>query len=136
MNKKKGNSRFMKIKLDLEKAFDRLNWNFIRNTLLEMRLPQLMVEVIILCISSCLMQILWNGELQIVFILPEASDKGNPLSPCIFKVSIEQLSQLIEEMVRVGDRRPLQVCKNGPQISSLFFTNDIVFFAEATEAQA
>jgi len=41
----------MAIKIDLEKAYDRLRWQFIQETLLEARLPQLMVDVILNCIS-------------------------------------------------------------------------------------
>jgi len=39
-------------------------------------------------------------------------------------------------MVRAGQWKPLQVGRNGPQISSLFFADDVVLFAKATETQA
>lgn len=36
----------MAVKIDFEKAYDRLRWDFIRESLMELRLPQNMVEVV------------------------------------------------------------------------------------------
>ena len=92
----------MAIKLDL--AYDRLIWNFIRNTLLEMRLPQLMVDVIMLCINSYSMHILWNGEPTDCFHHSRGIQQGDLLSPYIFVACVECLSQLIEMMVQASHR--------------------------------
>jgi len=136
MRRKRGSRGFMAIKLDLEKAYDRLNWQFIRDTLLEMRLPQLMVEVIMMCLTSCSMRILWNGEPTSCFHPSRGIRQGDPLSAYLFVACMERLSQLIEGMVRSGQWNPLQVGRNSPQTSSLFFADDVVLFAEATATQA
>jgi len=49
-------------KLDLEKVYDRLKWSFVWDTVMHICLPQIMVEVMMLCISLYSMRILWNGE--------------------------------------------------------------------------
>lgn len=51
----------MIIKVDLEKAYDRLEWHFIKQTLVEAGLPQLMVDVIMECITNASFHLLWNG---------------------------------------------------------------------------
>ena len=114
MRRKKGLHGLMAIKLDLEKAYDKLNRNFIKSTLLDMRLPQLMVEVIMRCITSCSMRVLWNGESTDCFHPSRGIRQGDPLSPYIFVACVERLSQLIEGLVQGGQWRPLRVCKNGP----------------------
>ena len=62
MRRKTGAMGWMAIKLDLEKAYDRLRWDFLRETLLRMHLSGLLVNVIMQCVSTCSLNILWNGE--------------------------------------------------------------------------
>jgi len=136
MRKKRGKVGLMAIKLDLEKAYDRLNWKFIENTLHDMRLPQSLVDVIMRCITTCSMRVLWNGEPTDCFNPSRGIRQGDPLSPHIFVACVERLSQLIEDMVHARQWRPIRICQNGPSISRLLFADDIVLFAEATESQA
>ena len=58
MRRKMGKKGLMAIKIDLEKAYDRLNWNFIHETLMEISLPFDLVQLIIECITSNRMNIL------------------------------------------------------------------------------
>nr|KYP63874.1 Retrovirus-related Pol polyprotein LINE-1 [Cajanus cajan]KYP63887.1 Retrovirus-related Pol polyprotein LINE-1 [Cajanus cajan] len=46
MNHKKGKKGWMAIKIDLEKAYDRLSWNFIKETLLDIGFPYNFVELV------------------------------------------------------------------------------------------
>ena len=51
MRRKNRERGYMAIKVDLKKAYDRLRWPFIRETLLEANLPQLTVDTIMNCLS-------------------------------------------------------------------------------------
>ncbi|OIW21247.1 hypothetical protein TanjilG_31176 [Lupinus angustifolius] len=42
----------MAIKIDFEKTYDRLSWSFANDTLLDVGLPEHMVNLIMACISS------------------------------------------------------------------------------------
>ena len=48
----KGKKRFMAIKVDLEKAYDRLCWNFILGTLLDAGFPMILINVIMKCLAA------------------------------------------------------------------------------------
>ena len=52
----------MAIKVDLEKAYDRLNWSFIFDTLKLTRIPIQLSRLIMECITTTKMRVLWNGE--------------------------------------------------------------------------
>ena len=61
LDRKRGKMRFMAIKVDLAKAYDRLEWSFIRNVLIAIRFPEVLVELIMSCVSSTSTSILFNG---------------------------------------------------------------------------
>ncbi|XP_074287668.1 uncharacterized protein LOC141612819 [Silene latifolia] len=136
MRKKKGNKGYMAIKIDLEKAYDRLRWDFIEHTLTDMNLPILFINTIMECVSTTSMQILWNGETTEKFIPTRGVRQGDPLSSYLFVMCLEKLQQAIDERVRYTDWLPIPICKGGPKISNLFFADDMVLFAEARADQA
>ena len=57
---KKGKG-IMMIKVDLEKAYDRLSWKFIRGTLEQVDLPASWIRNIMHCIETVRMSIIWSG---------------------------------------------------------------------------
>ncbi|KAL2902408.1 hypothetical protein RDABS01_027490 [Bienertia sinuspersici] len=136
MRTKQGKEAYMAIKIDLEKAYDRLRWSFIHETLSDMRLPKQMVKVIMECISTTKMKVLWNGEPTMEFTPSRGIRQGDPLSPYIFVMCMERLNQVIEESIFLGKWRPIKVNKKGPLLSNLLFADDIVIFAEASVEQA
>lgn len=52
----------MAVKLDLEKAYDRISWSFLRKVLIAIGLEEHMIELIMFCVTSASFSILWNGE--------------------------------------------------------------------------
>ena len=51
----------MAIKINLEKAYDKLEWNFIRDVLNLYNFPQDTVKLIMSCISGSSISVLFNG---------------------------------------------------------------------------
>ena len=92
MPKKTGAIGFMPIKVDLEKAYDRLNWECISDTLREARIPPDLIQVIMACITLVTMRVLWNGEATDEFFPSRGIRQGCPLSPYLFVLCIEHLS--------------------------------------------
>ncbi|KAK9288450.1 hypothetical protein L1049_016907 [Liquidambar formosana] len=61
MRKKKGKLGWMGIKLDLEKAYDRLEWPFIRTVMAQFGFDKKFIDWIIICIESASFSILLDG---------------------------------------------------------------------------
>ena len=100
MRRKMGKKGLMAIKIDLEKAYDRLNWIFIHETLMKLSFPFYLVYLIMECITSNSMNILWNGELTGDFSPSRGVWHGDLLSPYIFVLCIERLSHGIYRSIQ------------------------------------
>ena len=136
MKRKVGTKGWMAIKLDLEKAYDRVRWDFIRDTLIRMKLPDSLIEVIMSCVTTSSLSILWNGEPSESFKPTRGIRQGDPLSPYLFVACMERLSQLINTLQRGGRWKAIPVSRGGTKISHLMFADDVVLFGEASAEQA
>ena len=61
MGRTKGKGGYMALKIDLEKAYDKLEWGFIRSMLIRFNFPNNLIEIIMSCISSVSTSLLFNG---------------------------------------------------------------------------
>lgn len=106
IRKKWGKKGQMTIKIDLEKAYDRLNWSFIRDTLEDIGFPNNINQLIWHCISSPTMKVLWNGEALNEFQPERNIRQGDPISPYLFVLCIEMFFHAIEKDVNDDSWRP------------------------------
>ncbi|KAJ7962301.1 Ribonuclease H [Quillaja saponaria] len=131
-----GKKKFMMIKVDLQKAYGRLSWSFIRNTLELAGLDRQTSSAIMRCITSTNFKIIWNGGTTEEVQASRGIRQGNPLSPYIFVLCMERQGHLIEDKVKQGVWKPFKISKDGPQILHLMFADDLLLFAEASTRQA
>ena len=131
MEKTKGRGGYMALKIDLEKTYDKLEWSFIRDTLLRFNLPKNLVELIMSCVSSVSTSILFNGRALDTFKPTRGIRQGNPLSPYIFIMCMDYLGQLIQEKCAANSWNLVKASRSGPAFSHLFFADDLVLFAKA-----
>lgn len=125
----------MAIKVDLEKAFDKLSWSFIQDTLEDLGLPSRIISLIMHCISTPSMQILWKGRPTESFCPSRGIRQGDPLSPYIFILCMERLSQAITKEVRNGNWEAIKLGHRGSPISHLFFADDLFLFSGTSQNQ-
>ena len=76
---KKGKEGYMAIKIYLEKAYDRLEWCFIHKVLQAYHFPQNIVKVIMGCVSSTKISIMFNGGALESFNPSRGIRQGDPL---------------------------------------------------------
>ncbi|XP_021833608.1 uncharacterized protein LOC110773399 [Prunus avium] len=132
----KGKKGFIAWKIDLSKAYDRLNWDFIKNVLWEVGIRGRILELLMHCITSVKYQVILNGEVTSAFYPHCGIRQGDPLSPYIFVLCMEKLSHIIQQKIHDNVWKPVQICQGGPFISHLFFADDLILFGEASTTQA
>ncbi|CAN1131439.1 Transposon TX1 uncharacterized 149 kDa protein [Linum perenne] len=136
LRSKTGKAGSMVIKLDLAKAYDRLEWSFVEETLALANFPRSLISLIIACISTSSTQISWNGSLTPSFQPGRGLRQGCPLSPFLFTLCIERLSILINNSVAANEWKPIRLTKDGPALSHIFFADDLVLFGVAGQWQS
>ena len=119
----------MTLKIDLEKAYDKLEWSFIRDILFRANFLADLIDIIMSCVSMVSTSILFNGEvLDLIFSL-RGIRQGGPLFLCM-----DFLVQLIEEKCNAKLWQPVKASQSGPAFSHLLFADDLIFFAKVDGA--
>lgn len=135
MRSRKGKKGFVAIKLDLEKAYDRIRLEFLEDTLVKVGFGEHFRSLILNCVSSATMRILFNGEKTDVFAPARRIRQGDPLSPYLFVLCMEIFSHCIFYEMDKHSWRPVILSKGGPNIYHLFFADDLLLFGEASNEQ-
>ena len=134
IGRKRGSVGYMALKIDLEKAYDKLEWNFIRVMLTRANIPEDLIDIIMSCVSSVSTSIMVNGEALDPIYPSRGIRQGDPLSPYLFILCMDFLGQLIEEKCSLKEWQPVRASQGGPAFSHLLFANDLVLFAKVDYA--
>ncbi|CAJ2665276.1 unnamed protein product [Trifolium pratense] len=135
MRKSKSKKGDVAYKIDLEKAYDNVDWSYLRSCLRDFGFPPITIKLIMHCVSSSSLSLIWNGNRLLNFSPTRGLRQGDPLSPYLFVICMEKLSLAIVEAVQDNCWKPIRVSKNGPCFSHLFFADDVLLFSKATCSQ-
>lgn len=125
MHKKKGKFGYLMLKIDFEKTYDKVDWEFLRVTLCEFGFPYTIIALVLNCITSTLLALRWNNEIIEGFNLSSGLCHRDPLSPYLFVLCMEKLALLIQQEVENNSWSPVRMTlltKNGPSILHLFLS--------------
>ena len=130
--RKKG---FMALKLDMSKAYDQVEWVFLKNILLRLGFQHSWVNLIMECVMKVSYSILVNGEPKGMVYLIRGIRQGDPFSPYLFLFRVEGLNAILRKASVGGEIEGFSLCRRGPKITHLFFVDDCLLFCRSTLAE-
>lgn len=98
----KSKKYWMVITIELENAYDRVRWDFLWDTLVDDGLPSSLIEMIMRCVCSSSLQLLWNGSLSEEFIPFRGIRQKDPLFLYLFVLGMKKLGHQIENLIEEG----------------------------------
>ncbi|GLT59230.1 hypothetical protein SLA2020_320610 [Shorea laevis] len=130
--KRKCKKGWQAIKLDMRKAFDRVEWSYLEQVMRTLGFAEDWIRLIMNCVSSITYEVLLNG-LEAGRVMPTRGlRQGDPLSPYLFILCAEGLSSMLKEAEQRRLLHGVRICQQAPKISHLFFADDSFLFLRAT----
>ncbi|XP_030958826.1 uncharacterized protein LOC115980745 [Quercus lobata] len=131
LGKRRGKEGYMVVKIDLEKAYDHLEWSFIRMILIHFGFPENIIKLILSCVATSSTSLLFNGSKLQPFCPSRGIRQGDPISPYLFLLCMEFLGAQITKMCEDNKWDMVRASRNGPSFSHVLFADDILLFAKA-----
>ena len=133
---KDGRGEFCAYKLDLAKAYDRVDWNFLKCMLSALGFASGWIKWIMACVTSVKFSVRFNGQLLESFSPSCGIRQGDPISPYLFLFVAEALSLLLQNACTRGSLLEFKVNRQAPGISHLLFADDCLLFFKGSIEQA
>ncbi|XP_076892373.1 uncharacterized protein LOC143544101 [Bidens hawaiensis] len=120
----------MLFKVDINKAYDSLNWAFLDSIMAQMKFPGRWRYWILAILRAGRASVLINGSPTMEFACNRGLRQGDPLSPFLFVIAMEALTGIMKKSTNIGLFHDLKCTLNGPAISHLLYADDVVFLGE------
>ena len=131
-----GSQGYTALKLDMSKAFDRVEWDYLVAVMCKMGFDQQWVSLIMRCLSSNSFSFQVNGNVVGEVWPSRGLRQGDPLSPYLFLICSEGLSRLLQRKEQLGNLRGVKLARGAPSVSHLLFADDSLLFCHANKDSA
>ncbi|KAJ0453055.1 putative RNA-directed DNA polymerase [Helianthus annuus] len=117
------------LKIDIQKAYDTVNWSFLETVLTRFGFHRKMVKWIMTCVSTVSYSLCINGNIHGFFYGKRGLRQGDPLSPYLFTLVMEVLSLLLQHAARTHASFKFHSLCAKQRIINVSFADDLFVFA-------
>ena len=123
------------LKLDISKAYDRVDWGYLKERMRSMGFNQKWINWVMMCVNTVSYEFCFNGSTVGPILPTRGLRQGDPLSPYLFLLCVEGLSQSLSRAANEGLIHGSQICQSAPTITHLLFADDSFLFFHATRGE-
>jgi len=134
--KTRGQDKYVALKLDISKAYDIMDWEYLKEVMIKMGFNQKWIQWMVMSIEFVDYSVLVNGEHVGPVIPGRGLRQGDPLSLYLFIICAESLSSLIRDAEERQVISGTSICHGAPPVSHLLFADDCFLFFKAKDSQA
>ena len=132
MQKHTGKEGYMAIKLDISKAYDRVEWAYLQSVMEKMGFTGHWINLMMLCVKIVTYSILVNSKPKGMITPSRGIGQGDPLSPFLFFLCTEGLNGLINKADHQLYIKGYSLYRNSPRLTHLLFADNSLLFHRAT----
>lgn len=127
---KKKKKKLMVFKIDSEKTYEIVFWNFLETVMIFMGFGPTWMGWIRGCLYSAKASVLVNGSQSVGFQLQRGLCQGDTLSPLLFILLMEALHVAVEEVIDAGFFKAAKI--GSLYVSHLLYEDDMLFIGECS----
>jgi hypothetical protein len=131
---KRGFGGNIALKIDIRKALDTLEWDFLLVVLRQFGFNDVFCDWIIEILRLAKLSILVNGKTVGFFACVRGVRQGDPLSPLLFCLAEEVLSRALLKASDHGNIRSMSYCRGVNVPTHVLYADDIMLFCKGTKA--
>lgn len=118
------------LKVDLMKAYDSVNWDYVLHCLNCFGFPAEFISWVRACVTSPKFSVALNGTLEGYFDGKKGLRQGDPLSPYLFVIAMEILASLLKECAKENKGFKYHYRCSNVKLTHLCFADDLLIFSE------
>ncbi|KAL9679186.1 hypothetical protein QQ045_017042 [Rhodiola kirilowii] len=130
-SKSKHKTGFISLKLDMSKAYDRIEWKFLEKMMLVLGFAESWVRKIRIWVESVSYRVRINDHISEVIKPSRRLRQGDPISIYLFLLCAEWLTFALKKYQELGLIEGVKLCKNAPIVTHLMFADDCMLFLKA-----
>ena len=126
--------RHCALKLDMRKAYDRVEWAYLEAMMLKLGFNSTWVGLVMRMVYTVSFSVLFNGVPSESFSPSRGIRLGDPISPYLFLLAAEGLSCLLKSrsLLQSSSLQGLKVARTAQAVNHLLFADDSMLFVKAS----